>query len=161
MYFKKDCVHYGRIEGTKLIFVSADTEWTDLESSLAEPDPEITWNVEQVRISGSGIELLQRFHQYDPPRHGKGGALEVETDHYRWQVIFNQGQFRDVVVREYERPRRKCLFVELRFMCTAAPYSADATLRATRESASKATLSRDEENLNHTCVTSPLSLPVE
>ena len=125
---------YARIKGIKPTLVSTDTEWTDLESSLAEPDPAVAWNVEQVRISGGGIELLQRFLPYDPPRHGKGGVLEVETDHYMWQVAFKHGQFRDVIVREYERLTRKCLFVELRFTCTAALYSADATLRAKRES---------------------------
>ena len=123
-----------RVQGIKLILVSTDTEWTDLEISLAEPGFTTDFNVEQVRIFGGGIELLQRWLLYDAPRQGKGGVLEVDTDHYRWKVAFKKGQFKDVVVREFEIPTRRCLFVELRFTCTAAPDSADATISVIRES---------------------------
>lgn len=84
-------------------------------------------------ISGDGIKLMQRDQDYAPPKHGKKGLLRVGEDNYRWQVVFKQGRFNQIFLREYRKPPQNPLFVELRFICTAAPDSADATLRMERK----------------------------
>ena len=78
-------------------------------------------------ITGSGIAIEQHDHLYKPGPTGKKGVRQVLESEHTWRVTFRQGEFKDVWLSERKKPSEKDLFIELRFTCSEAPESVDAT----------------------------------
>lgn len=85
----------------------------------------LSWNVEQVSISGRGIEVCQMGSQYKKDKGQPGGA-QIE-DEYAWRVSFPLGDIQDVWVSEGERQGSALPVITIRFSIVAAPDSRDAS----------------------------------
>ena len=100
--------------------------------SQAEP-----WNVENVKISGKGIEVFQYARPYDHSDTQKGPKVLV-ADEFAWSVLFKTRSMKDICVREVsevanDKHKRPSTFIELCFNYEGLPESKDSTQLKTKQ----------------------------
>lgn len=110
---------FGRPYCTFVPVTTAKDSYIPLEQKV------LSWNVEQVSISGRGIEVCQMGSQYKKDKGQPGGA-QIE-DEYAWRVSFPLGDIQDVWVSEGERQGSALPVITIRFSIVAAPDSRDAS----------------------------------
>jgi len=87
----------------------------------------LPWNVEQISISGTSIQVCQLGSQYKKDKSQPGGGQN--EDEYVWRVIFPLGHLEDVWVSEGERQGRALPVVTIRLKIVTAPESSDSSKR--------------------------------
>lgn len=90
-----------------------------------------SWNVENVEITGKGIEVFQYAEPYKHDDTSVGRKI-LDKDHIAWSVLFKQGSMKDIYVREMrKRPinaaRSPSAFIEVYFKYEGLPDSKDGT----------------------------------
>lgn len=101
-------------------------DWQRLGESYIPLGPKkLPWNVEQISISGKGIEVCQMGSQYKKDKGQPGGGQN--EDEYAWRVSFPLGDVEDIWVSEGERQGRALPGITIRFRIIAAPESSDAS----------------------------------
>lgn len=90
-----------------------------------------SWNVENVEITGKGIEVFQYAEPYTHDDTSVGRKV-LDKDHIAWSVVFKQGSMKDMCVREMsKRPISTAIstsaFIEVYFKYEELPDSKDGT----------------------------------
>lgn len=109
-------------------------KWLLTSHVISQAEP---WNVEDVIITGKGIEIFQYAEAYSRDDTSVGPKV-LEQDYIAWSVLFKQGSMNDICVREMSKlpvdtAKSPSTFIEVCFKYEGLPDSKDATQLKTKE----------------------------